>query len=191
VDNTARNVRDRCGSTGRVRQKRQRRHLSLALAGAERHILVVTIKLPVGRAGLPGSSVARSTRHSRQLRLGRPTGALRWGGGGGGARVANNIAAFRRDPKKVTIAGESAGGNSVCDHLIAPDRRTVRAAIIQSAPCQAQADVESGNGKSWTTRSRGLPQPRHHRACLRRLPATRLERPLGTTSSGTDGSPAR
>ena len=46
------------------------------------------------------------------------------------------------DAGKVTIAGESAGGMSVCDHLVAPGSAGLfRAAIIQSGPCQAQANL--------------------------------------------------
>ena len=49
----------------------------------------------------------------------------------------------------MTIAGESAGGMSVCDHLVAPDSAGLfRAAIIQSAPCQAQADLAAGRRQS-------------------------------------------
>ena len=51
--------------------------------------------------------------------------ALRW--------VRDNIARFGGDPRNVTIAGQSAGGLSVLDHLISPSSRGLfQRAIVQS-----------------------------------------------------------
>jgi para-nitrobenzyl esterase len=51
--------------------------------------------------------------------------ALRW--------VQRNIARFGGDPAKVTIAGESAGGQSVCDQMASPTARGLfRGAVIES-----------------------------------------------------------
>ncbi|MBT1155560.1 carboxylesterase/lipase family protein [Aminobacter anthyllidis] len=62
--------------------------------------------------------------------------ALRW--------VQENITAFGGDPDKITIAGQSAGSNSVAALLAAPAARGLfRRAILQSgiAPCQVRAET--------------------------------------------------
>jgi para-nitrobenzyl esterase len=50
--------------------------------------------------------------------------------------VQRSIAAFGGDARNVTIFGESAGGMSVCDHLLSPRSRGLFAkAIMESGPC--------------------------------------------------------
>jgi len=64
--------------------------------------------------------------------------ALRW--------VHRNIAAFGGDPRQVSVGGESAGGWSVCGHLVAPGSRGLFAqAMMQSGSCttRTRADAEA------------------------------------------------
>ncbi len=53
------------------------------------------------------------------------------------AWVKKNIAAFGGDPNNITLAGESAGGASVCMHVVTPaeTRGLYNKAIMQSAGC--------------------------------------------------------
>ncbi len=117
--------------------------------------------------------------------------ALRW--------LRRNITAFGGDPSRVTVGGESAGGWSVCAHLVSPGSRGLFAqAIIQSGSCQTetvdQADAigtgfAADVGCSDATPSTAV-------ACLRALPAGDLvhdESNLGFTSllvRGTRALPA-
>ena len=66
----------------------------------------------------------------------------RWGG------LRSNIAAFGGDPSQVTIAGESAGGWSVCALLASPAAKGLFArAIMESGSCisQTRAQTESSS----------------------------------------------
>ncbi|MFI7600152.1 carboxylesterase/lipase family protein [Actinoplanes sp. NPDC049681] len=72
-----------------------------------------------GLPGLPGSGT---------FGLQDQQAALRW--------VRRNAAAFGGDPGRVTLAGQSAGGLSVCAHLTSPAAAGLfDRAIIESGPC--------------------------------------------------------
>ncbi|WP_406100684.1 carboxylesterase/lipase family protein [Streptomyces canus] len=93
-------------------------------------VVVVTVNYRLGalgflaRAGLPGSGT---------FGLADQQAALRW--------VRAGIGAFGGDPRHVTLAGESAGGYSVCAQLASPAAAGLfERAIIQSGPCTGRPD---------------------------------------------------
>ena len=133
-------------------------------------IVVVTINYRLGALGfLAHPALAGPGEDPGNYGLVDQQAALRW--------VRDNIAGFGGDPAKVTIAGESAGAISVCDHLVAPDSAGLfRAAIMQSGPCQAQADLATAERISvdYAANAGCKPGPAVRR-CLLALPADRLQ----------------
>lgn len=133
-------------------------------------IVVVTVNYRLGTLGFLADPALSPDGDVGNYGLADQQASLRW--------VRDNIAEFGGDPTKVTIAGESAGAMSVCDHLIAPESTGLfRAAILQSGPCQAQADRPTAQQVSAEYASAaGCTDPAAVAACLRALPADALRR---------------
>jgi para-nitrobenzyl esterase len=93
--------------------------------------------------------------------------ALRW--------VNANIGRFGGDPGNVTIAGQSAGAGSVCDHLASPTAKGLFArAGIMSGGCNLQS-AASGQAQSETfVKAVGCDTASDVVACLRARPAADL-----------------
>jgi para-nitrobenzyl esterase len=159
------------------------------------HIIVVSINYRLGAFGflnVPGLGTSALTAGGNYGLLDQEA-ALRW--------VRRNISAFGGDPDRVTIAGESAGGWSVCALLTSPLARGLfRAAIMQSGSCatRSPADAQAaglafakqaGCPVSGTTGS-GTTGPATAAACLRGLPEkTLLDASAGYSALFSSGGP--
>jgi para-nitrobenzyl esterase len=143
-------------------------------------IVVVTLNYRLGALGFLAHPSLGPAGAVGNYGLADQQAAMRW--------VHDNIASFGGDPNAVTIAGESAGGMSVCDHLVAPASTGLfRAAIIQSGPCQAQLTLPAAEKISLDyAREAGCGDPRTAAACLRALPAERLRKPVWYYRIGED-----
>jgi para-nitrobenzyl esterase len=135
-------------------------------------VIVVTLNYRLGTMGFLAHPALGPAGAVGNYGLSDQQAALRW--------VRDNISSFGGDPDRVTVAGESAGGMSVCDHLVAPESQGLfRAAIIQSAPCQAQVGLADAERISIDyAREAGCPDPASVADCLRGLPADRLRDPV-------------
>ncbi len=143
-------------------------------------IVVVTINYRLGALGFLAHPALGPAGDVGNYGLADQQAALRW--------VRDNIANFGGDPAKVTVAGESAGGMSVCDHLVAPGSAGLfRAAIMQSAPCQAQVALPAAEKSSLDYAAEvGCSEPDSAARCLRSLPADKLRKPVWYYHIGED-----
>ncbi|MGK2867346.1 MAG: carboxylesterase/lipase family protein [Mycobacterium sp.] len=143
-------------------------------------IVVVTLNYRLGALGFLAHPALGPKGAVGNYGLQDQQAALRW--------VHDNIAAFGGDPDKVTIAGESAGGMAVCDHLVAPESSGLfRAAIIQSGPCQAQLALPEAERISEDyARDAGCGDPATVASCLRALPENALRKPVWYDRIGED-----
>jgi para-nitrobenzyl esterase len=95
--------------------------------------IVVTVNYRLGVFGFLAASSLNATdsKHtSGNYGIEDQRAALQW--------VQKNIAAFGGDPKRVTIAGQSAGSGSVCVHTVSPESRGLfSGAIMESGTCAA------------------------------------------------------
>ena len=127
-------------------------------------LVVVIINYRLGALGflaLPGLAAESPAHISGNYGLLDQQAALKW--------VRRNIGAFGGAPSKVTIAGESAGGISVCAQLVSPGASGLfRRAIIESGPCLLQATPADGEktGRELVTKL-GCDKAGNEVACLR------------------------
>ncbi|MGW3289176.1 carboxylesterase/lipase family protein [Streptomyces sp. NPDC001002] len=148
-------------------------------------VVVVTVNYRLGalgflaQGGLPGSGT---------FGLADQQAALRW--------VRAEIGAFGGDAHNVTLAGESAGGYSVCAQLASPAAAGLfDRAIIESGPCTGSPDRPFAPSSVPLSTARatgadlaaklGCGSARDVLSCLRRVPVPRL-----LAAQDTDQQPA-
>jgi para-nitrobenzyl esterase len=150
-------------------------------------VVVVTINYRLGYFGFlahPALSAISKRHVSGNYGLEDQQASLAW--------VRRNIASFGGNPKRITIFGESAGGQSVIDQLVSPGAGPLAAAIAQSGsyitnlPTLAQEE-EAGQA---VAKSLGCPGP--YARCLYRLSAAALNvlnplTDLASVSPNVDG----
>ncbi|HEV7734771.1 MAG TPA: carboxylesterase family protein [Candidatus Binatia bacterium] len=145
------------------------------------HVIVVTINYRIGALGFmahPALSAETSYGGSGNYGIMDQQLALQW--------VQRNIAAFGGNPKRVTIFGESAGGNSMFAHLVSPTAKGLFQRVIsqsgtseQRLPALAEAEA---TGQTFAT---AVGCPDQTAECLRAVPVATL-----VAQQGLIGSPA-
>ena len=133
----------------------------------EGKVVVVSINYRLGALGflaLPAlTSEAADHPTSGNYGFEDQQAALRW--------VKDNAQAFAGDPSKVTIFGESAGGHSVCAHMVAPAsaglfHRAISESGLCGAPIDATRDQAYGQSEAFAA-SVGCTDPANLVTCMR------------------------
>jgi len=134
----------------------------------ETGMIVVAINYRVGVLGfLAHSALEDQGAQSGNYGLMDQQAALSW--------VKENISAFGGNPRKVTIGGQSAGGWSVCAHLVSPGSTDLFAqALIQSGSCLSQSREEATGYGSALAEALNCTDPVTAAACLRAVPVDQL-----------------
>jgi para-nitrobenzyl esterase len=148
------------------------------------HVVLVSFNYRLGVFGFlahPALSAESAHGVSGNYGLLDQNAALRW--------VRRNIAAFGGDPRRVTIFGQSAGGQSVIAHLVSPLSRGLFARAISESPRYQDRGVglwstltlkEQVQEGEETCDGLGIPDGPGALAALRSVSAARL---LSATSS--------
>jgi para-nitrobenzyl esterase len=133
------------------------------------HIIVVSVNYRLGVFGflnVPGLGSSPVTANGNYGLLDQEA-ALRW--------VHRDIAAFGGDPSRVTIAGESAGGWSMCALMTSPPARGLfSAAIMESGSCASRTPADAQSAGLSFASGAGCPDAATAAACLRSLPPATL-----------------
>jgi carboxylesterase type B len=138
-------------------------------------VVGVTMNYRLGVFGFLGLSTLTARQgESGNYGLMDQQAALRW--------IRRNIAAFGGDPDQVTVGGESAGGWSVCTHLVAPGSAgLVDRAMIQSGSCPSRTQAAAEAQGRAVAQQVGCPDQAIALACLRATPAgTLLDAPAAS-----------
>ena len=129
----------------------------------ESGIVAVTMNYRLGILGFlahPALSAEGPQHESGNYGFEDQQAALRW--------VSANVARFGGDPSRITIAGESAGGNSICAHLVAPGSRGLFSqAVIQSGSCTTQTLAQAERAGVDLANNVMCPDPAAAASCLR------------------------
>lgn len=132
--------------------------------------VVVTVNYRLGVLGLLAhpALTREAGGESGNYALKDQQAALRW--------VQRTIAAFGGDPRRVTVAGESAGAHSVCAHLVVPGSRNLFSqAIMQSGMCSTPPPLEWAEASGTEiAEAVGCTDGATAAACLRAVPAGTL-----------------
>ena len=133
------------------------------------HIIVVSLNYRLGVFGfldVPGLGTSALTANGNFGLLDQEA-ALRW--------VHRNIARFGGNPGQVTIAGESAGGWSVCALMTSPLARGLfRGAISESGSCPSQTPAQAQSAGMAFAAQAGCTDAATAASCLRNTPEPAL-----------------
>lgn len=149
-----------------------------ALSERER-VIVVTFNYRLGLAGFLSHASQGGDGGAGSYGFLDQIAALAW--------VHATIAAFGGDPARVTVAGESAGGESVCNLLVSPVAGPLLSgAIMESGPCNAGTRARRDQVGANLARAVGCNAATDPIACMRDKPIDQLMMKLASGGGTVD-----